>query len=224
MLAYNRKKNSSCLIFSRPLSSLATSKFWFSLAYAKQSVRLFSSTLIKKADPLGFTALTFTVPHASSVLVNPLMAGIILLIGMGTSLIILTSNLDQFFGVSPELLVVLRRLDIVFLLYETFISTAYNDISILLANLGNFTPESLTNFYFVLQQFISVTESLFNAVTELMDLPEIRFIPRPAFDRLNDIHHNLRGIGNDVMDCIREIEDMLNIPEDDRIPNFWFED
>ena len=57
-----------------------------------------------------------------------------------------------------------------------------------------------------------------------MDLPEIRHVPGPAFDRLNEIYQDLRGVGNDLMNCIREIEDMLNIPEDDRIPNFWFED
>jgi hypothetical protein len=30
--------------------------------------------------------------------------------------------------------------------------------------------------------------------------------------------------GNNLMGLIREIEDILNIPREERIPSFWFED
>lgn len=88
------------------------------------------------------------------------------------------------------------------------------------ANLDNLNPGTLTNFYFVLQELVAIRESLFNILTDIINSPYIEFLPRPVADRISDIYQDLRLGGNNLMGLIREIEDILNIPREDRVPVF----
>lgn len=186
-------------------------------------VRPFVSTSQKKVDPLGFVALSFATPYPPSLLANPLAGGFIILVGMAASLFLITSSLPQFFSQDPSYAQILCRLENIFLLYDTFLSFEQSEVNRMLVNLNNFTPETLTNFYFSLQELVAVRESVFEAVTNLINSPEIEFIERPLNVRINGIYQDLRSGGNSLMNLIRTIEDLLNIPEDDRIPSFWFE-
>jgi hypothetical protein len=56
------------------------------LPYINLSAKLFSTTLIRKADPLSTTVLSFATPYGPGVLYSPIGAAFIVLVGMATTL------------------------------------------------------------------------------------------------------------------------------------------
>jgi hypothetical protein len=182
--------------------------------------RPFTSTPPRKGDPLGFVALSFATPYPASLLTNPLAGSFILLMGMAATLFLATASLLPFFAQNPQYVEILRILDNIFGLYERFLAYEQNGIAILSANINNYTPETLTNFYFSLQELVTVRESLFNLLTRVINLPGMEFMARPVVDRANEIHEDLRLGGNNLMILLRDIEDRLNLPQEERIPTF----
>lgn len=90
--------------------------------YPLTPVRPFSSTSVRKADPIGFTALSFFTPYTSSFLTNPFGGAFIVLIGMAATLYLTTSDLSLFLAREHTLGEILRQLDNLFLLYERFLA------------------------------------------------------------------------------------------------------
>ena len=194
------------------------------LLHNKFPIRSFSSTLSRKGDPLGNLVVAFGTPYASSFLCNPLGGAFILLMGMASTLFFVTMSLPEFFAQDPSYAVIIQRLESIFLLYERFLSYEQSGIDMLLANLNNFSPETLNNFYLSLQELVTVRESLFSNLSNLINSPEIEFMEGPIVDRINQIFEDLRLGGNNLMSLVRNIEDRLNIVEEERIPLFWFEE
>lgn len=186
----------------------------------KLTIRSFSSTYRREGDPLGTVAAAFTTTYAPSFLSNPLGASFIILMGLATSLFFVTGSLPGFFGQDPTYAMIIQRLDNIFLLCETFLSYEQSGIDILTANLNNFTPETLHNFYLSLQELVLVRESLFSNLSNLINSPEIEFAEGPILDRINQNFEDLRVGGNNLMGLIRILEDRLNIMEEERIPSF----
>jgi hypothetical protein len=184
----------------------------------KLPVRPFSSTTSRRGDPLGVTALAFGTPYPSSFLASPFGSTFIILMGMAATLFFVT--LPEFLGQDPSYALILVQLDNIFSLYENFLLYEQNGINMLLTNLGNFSPEILTSFYLSLQELVTIRESLFSNLDHLINLPEIQLIGGPILDRANQIIEDLRLGGNNLMELIREIENRLNIPEQERIPSF----
>jgi len=91
-------------------------------------------------------------------------------------------------------------------------------MNLLLDNLNNFTQEHLYQFYLSLQQLVLVREVLFSVLTDLINSPYIQLLQGPILDRLEEIHESLRLGGNDLMSLVRNIENILNIPEQERVP------
>jgi hypothetical protein len=193
--------------------------------FVSTSVRSFDSTSSKRVDPLGFTALSYATPYSPSLLANPIAGAFILLTGMAVTLYFLTSALPQFFeeNPSPSYAEIICKLDNICLLAEKFIVYRQSGIDIIYANINNFTPETITNLYFSLQELVTAGESLFDKYSYIIDLPEIEFIGGPLKDRIHEIHEDLRLGGNNLMGLIRDMEDILNLPQEERIPTFWFE-
>ena len=189
----------------------------------KLPVRPFSSTPSRKGDPLGITSLAFATAYSSSFLANPFGAAFILLMGMAATLFFVTRSLPDFFLQDPSYASILLRLDNIFNLYENFLLYEQNGINILLANLSNFSPETLRSFYLSLQELVTIRESIFFNLDHLINSPEIELLGGPILDRANQILEDLRLGGNNLMDLIRNLENRLNIPEEERIPSFWFE-
>lgn len=186
----------------------------------KLPIRPFSSTSSRRGDPLGSLVAAFSVPYAPSFLCNPLGGAFILLMGMASTLFFVTMSLPEFFSQDPSYAIIIQRLENIFLLYERFLSYEQSGIDILLANLNNFSPETLNNFYLSLQELVTVRESLFSNLSNLINSPEIEFLERPIVDRINQIFEQLRSGGNNLMGLIRNIEDRLDIAEEERIPSF----
>lgn len=209
-IKFQSKSNSSIFGFSKLVLNLYKGIF----------IRPFSSTCSRKVDPVGFVALSFATPYPASLLVNPIAGGIIILVGMASTLYLTTVTLPQFFSQDPSYAQIICRLENIFLLYDTYLGYERSVNNLLLANLDNFTLETLTNLYFSLQELVAVRESLFETVTNLINSPDIEFIEGPLKDRINLIHQDLRLGGNSLMRFMRGIEDILNIPADDRIPSF----
>jgi len=87
--------------------------------------------------------------------------------------------------------------------------------------MGNFSPEVLNHFYLVLQELVTVRESLFSNLDNLISSPEIQFLElEPLFDRIDQNIEDFRFGGNRLMTLIRDVEVRLNIPEAERIPSF----
>ena len=185
--------------------------------------RSFSTTCVRK-EPLTTTSLAFSTPYSSSLLANPYGAAFILLMGMSVSLFFLTTGLTGFFEHGPELELVLERLESLFLLYEKFIAYERSGTDMFLVNINSFTPENLQAFYSLFQELVTTRESLFTQISKISTLPEITYLPDPIKDRIDDIYEDFRGSGNDLVALIRTIEDKLNIPVEQRLPSFWFED
>ena len=183
-------------------------------------VRPFSSTTSRRGDPLGVTALAFGTPYPSSFLASPFGSTFIILMGMAATLFFVTGSLPEFFAQDPSYALILLRLDNIFNLYESFLLYEQNGINMLLTNLGNFSPETLRNFYLSLQELVTIRESLFSILDRLINLPEIELLGGPVLDRANQIIEDLRLGGNNLMGLIRDIEDILNISEQERIPSF----
>ena len=190
------------------------------LLHNKLPIRSFSSTFSRRGDPLGSLVVAFSTPYASSFLCNPLGGAFVLLMGMASTLFFVTMSLPEFFAQDPSYAVIIQRLESIFLLYERFLSYEQNGIDILLANLNNFSPETLNNFYLSLQELVTVRESLFSNLSNLINSPEIEFLEGPIVDRINQIFEELRLGGNNLMGLIRSIEGRLNIAEEERIPLF----
>ena len=190
----------------------------------KSQVRLFSSTSVRKADTLGITAMALSVPYAAGFIANPLGGSLILLMGMGTAIFGLTTSFITFAETNDvDLGQILQRLDSIFCLYETFILFIQSGINILHTMLNNFTPEVLVYFYDSLQELITIIECLFAELNTVMVSPHVTFAGEPVVQRGEAILEDLRLVGNDIMVLIRDIETRLNLPEDHRLPPFWFE-
>lgn len=187
------------------------------------TVRSFASTPSSKIDPIWSTALAFATPYSPSVLANPLAGAFILLMGMAVTLFFLVSTLPRFFAGDPSYAEIIRNLDNILSLLETFLAYEQSGVNIMLTNLNNFSPEILTNYYSILQELVTVRESLYIKLDRLVNSPNIVFIERPIIDRVNEIYENYRLGGNNLMNLVRNIENRLNIPEQERIPSFWFE-
>ena len=183
-------------------------------------IRSFSSTSCRKGDPLGTTLVAFGSSYASSLLSNPLGGAIVLLMGMATTLFLVLMDFPVFFAQDPPYCRVLQRIDNLLLLCETFIPYEQSLIDILLASMGNFSPEVLNHFYLVLQELVTVRESLFSNLSDLAGTPEIEFLEIPLVDRINENIEDFRLGGNRLMTLLRDIEVRLNIPEAERIPYF----
>lgn len=194
------------------------------LLYNKLPVRPFSSTTRRKVDPLSITSMAFATPYSYSLLANPLAGAFILLMGLATTLFFLTSHLPEFFGQDPSYVVILQRLENIFLLYEKFLSYEQSGIDMLLANIDNFSPEILHGYYLSLQELLTVRESLFVSLSSIINSPEMEFLDQPMVNTANRIFEELRSGGNNLVSLIRNIESKLNIPQNERIPSFWFEE
>ena len=190
------------------------------LLHNKLPIRSFSSTFSRRGDPLGSLVVAFSTPYASSFLCNPLGGAFVLLMGMASTLFFVTMSLPEFFAQDPSYAAIIQRLESIFLLYERFLSYEQSGIDILLANLNNFSPETLNSFYLSLQELVTVRESLFSNLSNLINSPEIEFLEGPIVDRINQIFEELRLGGNNLMGLIRNIEGRLNIAEEERIPLF----
>lgn len=169
---------------------------------------------------MGVTVLSFSHPYASSLMCNPLGGAFILLMGMAVTLFFVTQSLPEFFSQDPSYALIIQRLDSLFSLYERFLVLEQNGVNILLANIDNFTPETLGNFYLSLQELITIRESIFPTLDYIINSPEIEFLERPIVDRINTIIEDLRLGGNNLVVLIRNIENRLNIPMEQRIPSF----
>ena len=221
----NEKPQVKLGLFSRNFQSKSNSSIFNFIKldlvlYHSILVKSFSSTPSNKVDPLGSVALSFATSYPSSLLANPLAGSFIILVGLAGTLFFTTLALPQFFSQDPSYAQIICRLENIFLLYDTFLAYERSAIDLMIANLGNFTTETLTNFYFSLQELVTVRESVFEIVTNLINSPDIEFLEEPLKIRINEIHQDLRSGGNSLMNLIRDIEDTLNIPEDDRIPSF----
>ena len=204
------------------------SKFYFvksvHLNLNKLPVKSFSSTPVRKGDPLGVVVISFSTPYSFSFLANPFGGSFTLLMGLATVLYFLTTDLITFFSQDHEYGTLLQRLDNIFLLYERFISYEQSGINLFLANIDNHTPEALRQFYLSFQELVTVRESLYNRLSDVMNLPQMQFVEEPLIDRVNQTFEDLRSGGNNLMSLVRGIENRLNIPEQERIPPFWFEE
>jgi hypothetical protein len=194
------------------------------MPYSPTPIRPFSTTSSRKADPLSFLVGSFAIPYPSDLLLNPLSGTFISLIGMGSTLFFLTVSLSGFFAYNSEYALILQRLDNIFLLFESFILTEQQAIDTFITNFDNYTPETLAQLYFLLQEHITVRETLFDVLSSEFNNPQIELTEEPLVVRADWIFENFRLGGNNVMDLVRDIENRLNIPEEHRVPSFWFED
>lgn len=218
-MLYSRKGNNIVLSPLRP-TSINSNYIKLNLLLIKLPLRLFSTTSMRKADPMSTVVISFNTPYASSFMANPLGGAFILLMGMASTLFFVTAALPEFFAQDYSYALIIQRLENISLLHETFLAYERSGTDILLASMNNFSPEVLGNFYLSLQELVTVRESLFNILDNLMDSPDIQFMEEPIVDRINQIHEDLRLGGNNLMALIRNIEDRLNIVEEERIPSF----
>jgi len=169
---------------------------------------------------LGVSVGAFAIPYASSLVFNPFVGAFVVLTGLAATLYFVTVNFSVFLTQDASYAFILQRLDYMFHLYDTLLVYEQNGIDLFMANMNNFSPESLRNFYLVFQELITVRESLFNALGNLLSTPEIEFLEGPILERANQILEDLRLGGNNLVGIIRILEDRLNIPEGERIPTF----
>jgi hypothetical protein len=182
--------------------------------------RSFRASRRRRMDPLASTALAFATPYTSSFLISSIGTAIVILVGMTGTLFFLTVSLQRYLESGPELAEVLRRLDILFALYERLVEFESALINRLNVNMNNFSPELLASYYSALKELIFLRECLFNALTILADHRLIDSINAPIVGRINLTLENLRLGGNSLVILVRELEYRLMIPAHLRVPSF----
>lgn len=114
-----------------------------------------------------------------------------------------------------------------FSLSISFIAFEFDAVNLLYNNLENLNQEQLRDFYLIIQEVITIRERLISVINDeiLADLG-----PRTATEngvRLAFQFHNfarhLRFRGTRLVNLLRDIENRLEIPENERVPSFSFE-
>jgi hypothetical protein len=194
------------------------------LKHTKIPIRPFSTTSIRKGDPLGTTGLAIGSSYSSSLLSSPFGVTFIAFLGMGACLLCAVTGFPGFVAQNPESILVMPQLENILFLFENFLGHLRNMITILSADLSNFSPELLASVYLLLKEFITIVECAFISLDDIIVLLETQSLPGIDMDRIQDILEELRLQGNTIMMLARQIETRLNISEQERIPRFWFED
>jgi hypothetical protein len=186
-------------------------------SFSSTTSRSFSATPPRRADPISTTILSFVNP-CNLLASDPIAGGFIVLIGMVTSLFFVSQS---FLGINvQDFGVILPRLELIFLLYERFITLEQEVNDWLFLNANNFTFEILIQYYHLLQQLITLQETLFHNLSIMASVPGIELLPEPTVIRINDILEDLRLQGNNLVATLRAVEDELHIPEGERVPPF----
>lgn len=186
-------------------------------------IRIFSSTPLKRSDPLGTTVLTVVTSHGSTLISAAVGDAFVLLIGIATALYHVTGPFISFLS-DPSLLVSgLEQLSSLLHMYLTFLQLELNVINLLLSHLGSLTEEQLGTFYVILQDVINIRESLYSALDNVITSLDRNSLGIDINNRINGIMWDLRIGGDSLVILLRLIEDMLVIPENERVPTFWFE-
>jgi len=75
-----------------------------------------------------------------------------------------------------------------------------------------------------LLELITVRESFFRELSEIVSHAQIDLTNTPVIDRVNQTLEDLRLGGNDLVELARQLEYQLMIPAQRRFPEFFFED
>ena len=182
--------------------------------------RPFKASSRRRVDPLSSTSLALATPYTSAFLAHPIGAAIIISVGMATTLYFITVSLGRSIESGDELAEFLRRIDIFFALFERFIASENAIINMLNVNMGNFNTEFLTACYSALKELVFLRESLFNVLNDLAGHRLMDSIDAPVVLNINLTLEDLRLGGNSIVILLREVEERLNIPANDRVPSF----
>lgn len=175
------------------------------------SKRLFSATSVKRSNPFLVTIMgTRTAWDIISLLSNPVGTILFSFLAMAISLFDMTQPtviINAGIG-DPESVEIFRDAYIIFVNYELYL------INFILNNIDLLNPESLRNVYLILQEVINVQEINYYLLERWIDsLGE----ELPERDILIDLSQDFRNAGHNLMGILRNVEDRLNIPHDERM-------
>ena len=183
--------------------------------------RLFSTTKSLRVDPLAVTALAFKT-------INP-----------GTLPLIYTSFLPRIIGAAYVVYLFLNTLE--FELSQSLVLDFRNGVrgaemvNGYLFDIDNFinslrsqwinshhTMEELHSIYIHLQQLITIHESMFDTLADIVNRTENRI----DLGEYNETYDRIREQGGNLVELLRSIENYLSVNDwfTSRIPNFWFEE
>jgi len=136
---------------------------------------------------------------------------LLVLVGMVTHLFYITQPMPRFYT-EPYFLDVVQSLSS---LYSSYIQLESHAITFILNNINLFSEEQLRNVYLILQELINIGERVNYLLQHWIDILGVDFAER---DVLIDISVEFRSEGNTLMGLLRNIEDRLNIPQNERMP------
>jgi hypothetical protein len=149
-------------------------------------IRVFSSTPLKRSDPMG-AALVVVTSHGSTLINTTIANTFVLLIGMATALFNITGPFINFIS-DPTLLVSgLDDLSHLLRIYQRFLQLEINLINLLISHLGSLTEEQLIIFYIMLQEFVTTRESLYSALDNVITSLDRNSLGLEINNRINGI-------------------------------------
>jgi hypothetical protein len=216
----NNKVCSSNLLLNNVKSHL--------LLGSKVLKKSFSSTSSRKADPLSTTVLAFGTPYDPSFLCSPAGGFFIMLVGLGTALFFLTQPyLDLFSQASND--AAFDRFTLLFSVLERYVFHIHYFYDVVSSgiNAGMASPEQLRILYPIVQELITILESIYSHGSGDplgFSMDRATFIrQRDLVDVMGPVFEQLRLREEDLVGLLRNIENRLNIPENERVPSFSFE-
>lgn len=197
------------------LNTLKRRNFCYRYLLPKLPKRPFSTTSVRKSDPSLITIIgASTSWDPLLVLSNPMGITLIVLVSMATTLFYITQPMPNIYMEIPFLDFV-EIVQLLSSIYHTYIDLVSHTMAFILNNINMFGREELINLYLILQEIINIEERIYSLLEHWIDI--LREDSMES-DILIDISQDFRFEGNRIMNLIRNVEDILNIPHSERMP------
>ena len=89
-------------------------------------------------------------------------------------------------------------------------------------NTTTLSHQVLSSLLPIIEHIIRVNELIFDFATPIVNIAER--VDSPFIDRAEELFEELRSVNNDMAGNLRTIEGILDMPLDERLSWFWFED
>jgi hypothetical protein len=106
-------------------------------------------------------------------------------------------------------------------IYNAYIELDSHVTTFVVNNINMFNEEQLRSLYLIFQEIINIQERIYYLLQHWLNVLDGQHVDT---DSLTDIFVEFRFRGHNIIDLLRNIEDRLNIPQNERIPiNIAFE-
>jgi hypothetical protein len=94
----------------------------------------------------------------------------------------------------------------------------------IMTNMMNVRPEEMRELMAPLQSVIELHEMAWQRLSPFITMLEREDVTEVVFSQFDELFEDLRNRGNDLVETLRELETRLDLPSNQRLSPYWFED